>query len=125
MKIAILIVMILATVSSVVMAQIENKTSEVVATPVAKLEVAQQAPCPVPPVKKASVRPTVVKPKVALLPAVGWPDWLMGSLIGVVLVLALLITFLLGRITAGQVQHQPQVVAPVVYVQPPPLPAHP
>lgn len=83
------------------------------------------AECPTPaPVKRtarSAVAPTT-KPTPAppALPPIGWPDWLMWLLSGTVAVLALVVAFLLGRVT-GQ-PHQPQMVAPVVYVQPPEVP---
>ena len=59
-----------------------------------------------------------------VLPAVGWPDSIVWTLGGAVLVLALIIAFLLGRVTAP-VATQPQVMAPVVYVHPPLTPPAP
>ncbi len=91
------------------------------APPVVTAPTPALAPCPAPAVlKKAAAKPVVVvAPTVrTTLPTVGWPDWAMWALAIAVVLLALVVAFLLGRITAP-IQTQPQVVAPVVYVQPP------
>jgi len=79
------------------------------------------APCLAPAVLKrmASKSVVAVAPAVraSLLP-IGWPDWAMWTLIGAVVLLALVVAFLLGRVMAPAPM-QPQVVAPVVYIQPP------
>lgn len=115
--------MILVTVSSVMMAQEKIGESVMTSTinscscPVIRPAIAQK------PVVKTQAPVPVVKtqqaPRVAtFLPYVGWPDWVMGWLVAVIILLALVVMFLLGRVTAPM-QNMPQVMAPVVYIQPP------
>jgi hypothetical protein len=78
-------------------------------------------PCPtIAAVKKLAARPAVATAPVARtisLPA-GRPDWTLTAMFGAILLLVVAVAFLLGRLTAP-VAAQPQVVAPVVYIQPP------
>lgn len=121
MKIAFFIAIVLVAVSSVAVAQsatifpaAETQEQVVPAT--------KSCGCEVPtPKMKETPKKVVAKPKAAIkpvaaavMPQLVWAEW-MGW---VVILLALTVAFLLGRATAP-VAHQPQVVAPVVYVQPP------
>ena len=103
---------------------VAEKVPKSAVAPVVKQEVVQTSTaCPSSVVEKKALVAPARAIRVVTLPPVGWPDWLVWSLCGVVATLALVVAFLLGRVT-GQV-HQPQVVAPVVYVQPPPPPDPP
>jgi hypothetical protein len=79
--------------------------------------------CPLPAVaKKTIVKPvSFAKPPIvrtaSVLPNIGWPDWILGVMAGAIFLLLLAVIFLIGRVTAP-VQN-PQVVTPVVYIQPP------
>jgi len=119
----ILFVLIFATVSSVAMAQVSESVVEKAVVVESVGAATQQCEAPKPLAARKSLAPKPTQ-QAAVLPAVGWPDSVVWGLGGAVLLLGLIVAFLLGRATAP-VAHQPQMIAPVVYVQPPPAPAPP
>ena len=79
--------------------------------------------CPLPvTAKKSVVKPVfLAKPPVvrtaSVLPTIGWPDWILGVMAGSIFLLLLAVAFLIGRTSAPM--QNPQVITPVVYIQPP------
>lgn len=125
MKFFLMFVMIFAAVSPVAMAQIgsgESVTSKFT-TDTEKVEVAQYCNVlPRPAIRRLTTKATtgVLAPTQTVpAPTPEWPST-TTMLVGGMVFLGLIVSFLLGRLTAPNTA--PQVVTPVVYVQPPPAP---